>query len=185
MNQAISVELKLFLISVLSGGILLLVYDLLRIIRRLIKQDSFLVALEDLFFWVGASLFIFAMMYRENNGVIRGFIILGMAIGMILYHNMFGDFFVDLIVKLIRTLISPFVFALKKIKQFILYIWNKGVKVMNFILRQLKKRTKSVKIALDKRKLASSSKKQKNQEYKLRKKEHKQNRTDRSKKTIK
>jgi hypothetical protein len=66
MNHAISVELQFFLISVLWGSILLLIYDLFRIFRRLVKHDTFFVALEDLIFWVAASLFIFAMMYRRT-----------------------------------------------------------------------------------------------------------------------
>lgn len=170
MNQAISVELQFFLVSVLSGGILLLVYDILRILRRLMKHDSFFVALEDLIYWVGASLFIFAMMYKENDGIIRGFSILGMLIGMVLYHYIIDDILVNLIVKLIKTLISPFVFVINKIKGFLKLIWKQGKKVVNFFTRQLKKRTKSVKITMDKRKQTSTARKQKHLEEKNRKK---------------
>jgi hypothetical protein len=63
MNPAISVELHFFLTSILWGVILLVAYDVLRIFRRLIKHDAFFIALEDLIFWVVASLFIFAMIY--------------------------------------------------------------------------------------------------------------------------
>lgn len=167
MNQAITVELQFFLISVLSGGILLLIYDLLRIIRRLMKHDSFFIALEDMIFWVGASLFIFSMMYKENDGVIRGFSIMGMLIGMILYHYIIDDILVNLIVRLIRTLISPFIILMNKLKKCIRRIWDISSNFVNFIIRRLKKRTKSVKIALDKRKQAASVKRKQHREEKL------------------
>lgn len=167
MNHAISVELQFFLISVLWGSILLLVYDSQRIFRRLIKHDSFFIALEDLAFWVAASLFIFAMMYRENNGIIRGFSVMGMSIGMVLYHYILSDFLVNMITKLIRTLISPISFAMNGVKRFIKFVWSREKKVLNFIIRRLKKRTKSVKIALIKRRQASAAKKQKRTEKKM------------------
>lgn len=182
MNHAISFELQFFLISVLWGAILLLVYDILRIFRRLIKHDSFFVAFEDLIFWVCASLFIFVMMYKENNGIIRGFSVMGMAIGMILYYYLLSDFLVNMITKLIRTLISPFVFAIKKIIQFIKMIVSRCKKVSNFIIRALKKWIKSVRIALNKRRVASAAKKQKHIEKKLlHKREKNQKKTDRKK----
>lgn len=170
MNHAISIELQFFMISVLSGAIILLVYDILRIIRRLIKHDSFFIALEDLFFWVGASLFIFAMIYKENDGIIRGFCVMGMGIGMVLYHFTLSDLLVRMITKLIQMLLSPFVFVIHKVTKFIKFLWNVGKKIKNFVLTRLIKCTKSCKIALNKRKQAASLKHQKRSGEKMQKK---------------
>lgn len=160
MNHAITIELQFFLTSILSGAILILVYDGLRIFRRLIKHDGFFIALEDLFFWVGASLFIFAMMYEENDGIIRGFSVMGMAIGMVLYHYILSDFIVNLITKIINLLISPIVFIIKKVKKIIKFLSNMSRKIMNFVIMQLKKWTNSVRITLNKRKRAAAEKRQ-------------------------
>ncbi|MDF2944786.1 MAG: hypothetical protein K0S01_3644 [Herbinix sp.] len=173
MNHAITVELQFFLRSILWGGLLLLVYDGLRIIRRLIKHDSFFVAVEDLIFWVAASLFIFIMMYKENNGIIRGFSVMGMAIGMILYHYIVSELLVNAITKFIRTLFRPFAIAFGKVKRFILYLISIAKKIVKFILRRLKKLRKSVKIVLSKRKQKMDVKHQKRMEKKaLEKNEH-------------
>lgn len=161
MNHAITIELQFFLISILWGGILLLAYDVLRILRRLIKHGSILIAFEDLIFWILASIFIFAMMYRENNGIIRGFSILGMAIGMVLYHNILSDLVVAWITKLIHTLLRPFMFAYKRVKKFVLFLAAKGRRLIKFLWKQLKKYRKSVTIVLNKRKQAALVKKQK------------------------
>lgn len=161
MNQAISVELQFFLISVLWGAILLLVYDGLRILRRVIKHDSFFIAVEDLIFWVLASLFIFAMMYKENNGIIRGFSVMGMAIGMVIYHYIISEFFVTMITKLIHMLLRPFSIAYNSVKKFVLFLASKGKKVLKFLLSRLKKHYQSVKITLNKRKQKHAATKQK------------------------
>lgn len=175
MNHAITVELQFFQISVLWGVIILLGYDVLRIFRRLIKHDSFFIAVEDMIFWVLASLFIFAMMYRENNGIIRGFSIMGMAIGMVLYHYILSGFIVNLITKLIRTLIRPVAIVLNKGKKLFLSLYKKGKKVAIFIIRRLKKFAKSVKITLNKKKAKYIEAKRKKQEKKAIKKNIKMN----------
>ena len=152
MNKAITVELQFFLISILWGAIILFVYDGFRIIRRLIKHNGFFLAVEDLIFWVVASVFIFAMIYHENNGIIRGFSVMGMSIGMVLYHFIFSELFVNAITKLIKILLSPIAVAIKWVKKGLHFVYLKIKKASKFILLQLKKITKSVKIALDKRK---------------------------------
>ncbi len=166
MNQAITVELQFFLISILWGAILLLVYDGLRILRRVIKHDRFFIAVEDLIFWVLASLFIFAMMYKENNGIIRGFSVMGMAIGMVIYHYIISDIFVTMITKLIHMLLRPFSIAYNSVKKFILFLASKGKKVLKFLLSRLKKHYQSVKITLNKRKQKHAAIKQKRMEKK-------------------
>lgn len=158
MNQALSIELSFFLISVLCGAILLLVYDIFRILRRIIKHNGGFVALEDLLFWVGASLFIFVMLFKENDGIIRGFAIIGMTAGMLLYHYILSDIIVNLVTKLIQTLFRPFAIVLRKIKSFLAFIWKWAKRAINFVTRRLKKWTKSVRISVNKKKQASTDK---------------------------
>lgn len=152
MNPAISVELQFFLTSILWGVILLMAYDVLRIFRRIIKHDAFFIAIEDLVFWVVASLFIFAMIYRMNNGIIRGFSIMGMLLGGVLYHFAFSELLVKSVAKLIRVLLSPAAMVLHQIKRFFKFLLSHTRKLINNLLYQLKKQIKSVKITLKKRK---------------------------------
>lgn len=142
MNKDIIIELMFFLISILWGAIILLAYDCLRILRRLIKHKTLLIGIEDLVFWVVASIFIFSMIYRENDGIIRGFSIMGMALGMVAYYYIFSDLIVKLVTKLIQCLLKPFGFILKRIKKI-------GSCFINYVLIRLKKLLKWVKIALN------------------------------------
>ena len=152
MNPAITVELQFFLISILWGGILLLAYDVFRILRRLFKHGAFLIAIEDITFWLAASIFIFTMIYRQNNGIIRGFSIIGMLLGLLIYHFSVSDPLVKAITKLIQTLFSPFKAALKQLLRLFGFLQIFVKKRINNLLFRLKKIMKSVKITLKTRK---------------------------------
>lgn len=164
MNQAITVELHFFLISVLWGSIILLAYDGLRIFRRLIKHGIIFLAVEDIIFWVAASVFIFSMIYKQNNGIIRGFSVIGMTIGMVLYHYIFKDYIVNLITKCIRTLLRPLSIAINTVKKFLYYLVLKVKKFVKFLSGRLKKSAKSVKISVQKKNQVLTAKRLKRQQ---------------------
>ena len=72
-----------FLLYCLPSGICItIVYDCLRIFRRVKKHSTGFVALEDLVFWFAAAAFLFYMLYETNNGIIRWFSIVGAGVGM-------------------------------------------------------------------------------------------------------
>lgn len=149
MSKDIIVELQFFLISILWGALILASYDVLRIFRRVIKHNYFFIAIEDLLFWVITSVFIFAMIYNENNGIIRGFSIMGMALGMVIYHYLLSKFVVKLISELILLILRPFRFVDKCLKKFSKFLVNKFKKISKMLWVRLKKISKSVKITLN------------------------------------
>ncbi|ROR25670.1 spore cortex biosynthesis protein YabQ [Mobilisporobacter senegalensis] len=146
MSDSIVLEVQFFLVSILSGAILLVVYDIIRIFRRIIRHSKFLVAIEDILFWVVSSVFIFIMMYRQNNGNIRGFSILGMVIGMLIYNQLLSS----IVVNVSATIINKIIWVIKKIIMLILFPFRK---VLGFIfryvgrfLRFLKKKLRKLRI---------------------------------------
>lgn len=78
-------QAQLFLLTVLLGGALGLVYDCLRVFRHIIPHKRLWVQIEDGLFWLVAVFFVFAVMLGANYGEIRFFSILGMFGGMGLY----------------------------------------------------------------------------------------------------
>lgn len=152
MNSAIVIEMQFFLVSILSGCILIFVYDILRIFRRVIKHNGFITGIEDLIYWVISSLFIFVMMYQQNDGIIRFFSILGMLIGMLLYHKLLSELFVAVTLKIIHILISPIIFVINWVKKILSFIYKRISKVINCVLLRLKKLILSVKIEIIKKK---------------------------------
>lgn len=154
MTEIINLEVQFFLASIICGILLLVVYDCLRIIRRIIPHKAFLVALEDILFWVAASIVIFIMIYERNNGTIRGFAILGILLGMVIYNQLLSKPIVMGITWLIKTilkgiksifgiLLKPFMFVGKKIMKVLGFAGRKVGKVNNKITRNARKFRKS------------------------------------------
>lgn len=86
MNDAVILELELLAFSFLSGIICFFGYDLLLVLRIFFRRSLILEKLEDILYWLAASIFVFSVIYKKNSGVIRGYSIAGMLAGMILYR---------------------------------------------------------------------------------------------------
>jgi spore cortex biosynthesis protein YabQ len=88
MSEGILFELRFFLRAVSLGILMMLLYELLRIFRRLVHHRFFAVAVEDILYWLVCGICIFRMMYLENSGAIRGFAIVAVVLGMLGYLQM-------------------------------------------------------------------------------------------------
>lgn len=132
MSEMITLEVHFFLGSFLSGILLVAIYDVLRLLRRMVRHSRAFVNGEDFLFWGAASIFIFRVIYRLNDGKIRSFGILCMAAGMLLYHFSLSDALVELfyrafelsVLKAVRLakkglkkLLRPFTIGIKKLKK--------------------------------------------------------------------
>lgn len=173
MTQIIGLEVQFFLTSIFYGIVLLLVYDCLRVLRRVVKHNALFVALEDIIFWIAASIVIFMMIYEKNNGTIRAYAILGMLLGMIIYNQLVSKILikgitwlinkvVHLIGRVFSFLFRPFVFIGKKVGKRVHAVKGKISGAKNNIKRksqkaskkstkQLKSIAKTVKIAVKKK----------------------------------
>lgn len=84
--SGLEIELALFLRSLLLGAGLLAVYDGIRIFRRFFSHGMLWISLEDAVYWTAAAIFFFLQLCEVNNGIIRGYILLGMALGAWIYY---------------------------------------------------------------------------------------------------
>lgn len=85
MTVSVANQAYVFLCSVIGGIAAAFIYDLFRIKRKAIRTINLITHLEDLIYWIIVSLMIFLMVYISNDGQLRGFIFLGIAIGVLLY----------------------------------------------------------------------------------------------------
>ena len=81
-------QVQLFGQAVLFGCCMLLEYDLIRIFRRVAAHGVVWIAVEDMFFWVISAFVLFQFLYQEDDGKVRGFVILAMFLGMLLYGRL-------------------------------------------------------------------------------------------------
>lgn len=72
-SAAISEQAASLGVSILIGGALFLLYDIFRIFRRVVPHGNFWIGVEDFFYWLCCTAVVFVMLYRENDGMVRGF----------------------------------------------------------------------------------------------------------------
>ena len=85
MPQYVYEQIYNLFIFIICGIIISFAFDVFRIFRKSFKTPDFITYIEDILFWVLTSIFLLFMIFKFNNGEIRGFIFLGIAIGSIIY----------------------------------------------------------------------------------------------------
>lgn len=85
MILSLHAQARLFLLTILLGGGLGLIYDGLRVFRHAFHHKPFWVQLEDGSFWFLAVFLVFGVMLHASSGEIRFFAIFGLFGGMGLY----------------------------------------------------------------------------------------------------
>ena len=64
-------ELAKILVTILYGVICAIVYDMVRIIRRVLPHGIVAVSVEDILYWMLMSVCTFVMLIKINDGGIR------------------------------------------------------------------------------------------------------------------
>lgn len=105
-SENISHELQFLLYSFILGSIITFLYDNFRILRRIVKHNTFLISMEDFLFWIMVTYSVFSLQYYANNGIFRWFCILGAFIGMSLYKMTIGRFYVNILTMFLQFLLK-------------------------------------------------------------------------------
>lgn len=99
MSQNIQIEAQLLALSILTGAALMMAYDVLRILRMLIPHSWAAIGAEDLLYWCAAGLAVFYLLYRENDGSLRMYVIGTVLFAMVAYDRCFSRFFLKVLKK--------------------------------------------------------------------------------------
>lgn len=159
MSQDIINEVYFLGGSVFMGIVITFVYDFILIGRRVIKHSLFFISLEDLAFWIACAVTVFYMLYKENNGVLRWFAVMGAAVGMLLYKRIIGSGFVKIIStiilkeihiirKIVGILFKPFGWILKKLGAFFRFLHRREKRISKYLKKKLTGFIKVLKITL-------------------------------------
>lgn len=144
-SEAIGSEAVFFGASLLCGLGLAFVYDFFRICRRLFPHGNIWIGIEDACYWIFCTVSVFLLLYRENDGMMRAFCFIGIALGSTLYVLLLSRFVLKISVKVFGTVLrftgkilgiagTPFV--------------KNGKKILIFLRKQLKKLYKVIKMGL-------------------------------------
>lgn len=85
MSEYIKLETELAVSSFLLGLILMISYDFLRLFRLLIPHGKWWMGLEDFGYWLYCAAMTFRLLFYQNDGVLRGYVIMCVFFGMYLY----------------------------------------------------------------------------------------------------
>lgn len=146
-NESISREAIFLGISLLLGVVLFLLYDILRIFRRVVPHGNIWIGIEDFLYWICCAAVVFVMLYQENDGMVRGFALGGIVIGMMLYYLLFSRFVIRINVAILKTVLGFFGKILHFLFSPFIKIWKK---IFGFFKKQLKKVIRAIKIGISK-----------------------------------
>ena len=142
MSSIITNQSILFLTAVQIGILMGIIFDLIRIFRKLIRHPNFLVQIEDMLFWVVCALIGFYRLYVCNYAEIRPFVFVGMILGAFFYFMTFSVIFMKIativiqyvkavIRKLIGAVVKYMIYPLKNLIRKLLLLLHIPIKYIN------------------------------------------------------
>lgn len=81
--SGITGELTDFVHAFLTGVILVLVYQVFRVLRKLIRHRMWAVNVEDVIYWIFVSIYTFVQIHYTSDGKIRAYFVLGIVLGTV------------------------------------------------------------------------------------------------------
>ena len=159
MSQGIVQEITFFLHSVLMGLIITFAYDWVLIFRKLFRHGRILISIEDILYWFACGIGVFYMLYRENDGVLRWFAVMGAALGMLFYKVTVKERFVYImstlihkimwfITRIIQVVLKPLKCLFSAVRRFVRFVKRKFKKVKEFIKKRLTAFIKTIRMVL-------------------------------------
>ena len=134
---------------IITGIVIGVLFDIFRILRRSFKTADWLTTLQDILFWILTGFVILFSIFKFNDGEIRGYIFVGIALGVFIYMLTLSKYIVKysvIIIKFIKKIISypinlilkifsfwlikPIKFLIKKISTFFKKIFQNITKII-------------------------------------------------------
>lgn len=104
MENTMIVDLYMFFTASYGGLIAGLIYDFYRILRYKTKPSKKGTYIQDFLFWTIVAILFFYILIKVNWGELRGFIIIGFFLGIIIYIKLFSRFIYPLCAKLMELI---------------------------------------------------------------------------------
>jgi spore cortex biosynthesis protein YabQ len=102
MILSMSRQTALFFSTVCAGAAIGVIYDFFRIFRKTTPHKNAFVQIEDLIFWLAATLLMFYFMLHASFGEIRFFVIIGVSVGMLLYFATLSKLVIKIFVAVVN-----------------------------------------------------------------------------------
>ena len=94
-------ELYVFLLFILTGISIGILFDIFRILRKSFKTKDIVTYIEDILFWIITGVFLLYSVFNFNDGEIRLYMFIAILIGVLLYMLILSSYIVKINVKII------------------------------------------------------------------------------------
>lgn len=136
----------LFIIFILNGFLIGILFDIFRILRKSFKTSDFLTSIEDIIFWILTAFIILYSVFKFNNGRLRAFLFVGIAFGVLIYMLAFSKAFIKINLYVINFVKKVFYYLIIVPISFILKILRIIFKPTSFIIINVKKSLSNFKL---------------------------------------
>lgn len=96
MNDNIYYQIYMFFLCGVFGVVLAVIFDVFRVMRRLVPTGVGLTFVEDIIFWLLSSLLFFAVILKFYNGEFRLFMVVGILLGAVTYFCSLSKVFIHI-----------------------------------------------------------------------------------------
>lgn len=134
-----------FAMFILNGLLIGILFDIFRISRKSFKTPDFITYIEDIIFWILSGLILLYSIFKFNNGELRVFVLLGVALGVSLYILIFSKMFISVSVYIINIIKKLFEVLIIIPIKFIMKIVSKIIyKPFLFVCKKITKLNKKI-----------------------------------------
>ncbi len=144
-------QLQLFIIFLVNGILIGVLFDIFRIIRKTFSHKDFVIYVQDTLFWIFTGIILIYSTFIFNDGQFRIFMLVGTIIGFLIYLYTLSKSFIKINIKIISVLkkITKKIIdlILIPIKFIVLTIRKIFLKPCTFLVINMKKTLKNIKMS--------------------------------------
>lgn len=142
MSGFLSNQITQFFIAVFAGALLDAIYEILRILRKVVRHHIVVVNIEDFIYWNFVGVFLYIVIFISNNGILRWFIIAAAVGGAYLFHMSIGHIMVEIVSKILKFFINKVLKNIaKKVKMKMIVVYKLVKKTFrNRLLNRISKK---------------------------------------------
>ena len=107
-------QIYCFIIFIVVGIIISILFDIFRILRKVFKTPDFITYIEDIIFGVFSGIIIIYSIFIFNNGEIRLYLFLGILLGILSYLCTLSKLFIKFGDKILTFFKKILLFPIKK-----------------------------------------------------------------------
>lgn len=135
----VSNQAYLFLVFIINGIVIGLLFDFFRIARKVFNTNDMVTYIEDILFWILTGATILYSIFTFNNGELRLFMFLGILLGAFVYMVFVSSYIIKINVKIINILKKVFGILITPFKMIYKLLHKVFLKPITFLFINIRK----------------------------------------------